>query len=83
MEVLLIVVLRVKTITSRLTDFNFCQCGDAPADRKGRARAWRQLLQGGLWKAFAVRDGRLITGQQQYSSHKLAKPSSVAEGAAR
>jgi putative intracellular protease/amidase len=24
-------------------------------------------VEGGLWKAFAVRDGRLITGQQQYS----------------
>ena len=26
------------------------------------------FIQGGLFKAFAVRDGRLITGQQQYSS---------------
>jgi putative intracellular protease/amidase len=25
------------------------------------------FIQGGLFKAFAVRDGRLITGQQQYS----------------
>jgi putative intracellular protease/amidase len=30
-------------------------------------------LQGGLFKAFAVRDGRLITGQQQYSARKVAE----------
>lgn len=30
-------------------------------------------VQGGLWKAFAVRDGRLITGQQQYSGAATAK----------
>jgi putative intracellular protease/amidase len=30
-------------------------------------------VQGGLFKAFVVRDGRLITGQQQYSSRKLAQ----------
>ena len=29
-------------------------------------------VQGGLFKAFVVRDGRLITGQQQYSSRKVA-----------
>ena len=29
-------------------------------------------VQGGLLKAFTVRDGRLITGQQQYSSGKVA-----------
>jgi putative intracellular protease/amidase len=29
-------------------------------------------VQGGLFKAFAVRDGRLITGQQQYSGRKVA-----------
>jgi putative intracellular protease/amidase len=29
-------------------------------------------IQGGLLKAFAVRDGRLITGQQQYSAAKVA-----------
>jgi putative intracellular protease/amidase len=29
-------------------------------------------IQGGLFAAFAVRDGRLITGQQQYSSRKVA-----------
>src|SRR5215470_4670042 len=30
-------------------------------------------VQGGLFKAFAVRDGRLITGQQQYSARKVAE----------
>ena len=30
-------------------------------------------VQGGLFKAFVVRDGRLITGQQQYSGRKVAK----------
>jgi putative intracellular protease/amidase len=30
-------------------------------------------IQGGLWKAFAARDGRLITGQQQYSGARVAK----------
>jgi putative intracellular protease/amidase len=30
-------------------------------------------VQGGLFKAFAVRDGRLITGQQQYSARKVAR----------
>ena len=30
-------------------------------------------VEGGLWKAFAVRDGRLITGQQQYSGREVAK----------
>jgi putative intracellular protease/amidase len=29
-------------------------------------------VQGGLFNAFVVRDGRLITGQQQYSSRKVA-----------
>ncbi|MGO9958933.1 MAG: type 1 glutamine amidotransferase domain-containing protein [Solirubrobacteraceae bacterium] len=29
-------------------------------------------VNGGLFKAFAVRDGRLITGQQQYSGRKVA-----------
>jgi putative intracellular protease/amidase len=28
---------------------------------------------GGLFKAFTVRDGRLITGQQQYSGRKVAQ----------
>jgi putative intracellular protease/amidase len=30
-------------------------------------------VQAGLFKAFVVRDGRLITGQQQYSSRKVAQ----------
>lgn len=30
-------------------------------------------IQDGLWKRFAVRDGRLITGQQQYSGRKVAE----------
>lgn len=29
-------------------------------------------VQGGLFKAFSVRDGNLITGQQQYSARKVA-----------
>jgi putative intracellular protease/amidase len=30
-------------------------------------------VEGGLWKAFAVRDGRLITGQQQFSGRETAR----------
>jgi putative intracellular protease/amidase len=30
-------------------------------------------IQGGMFKAFAVRDGRLITGQQQYSGRAVAQ----------
>lgn len=30
-------------------------------------------IQGGLFKAFAVRDGRLITGQQQYSGRETVQ----------
>jgi putative intracellular protease/amidase len=30
-------------------------------------------VEGGVWKPFAVRDGRLITGQQQYSGTKVAE----------
>jgi putative intracellular protease/amidase len=30
-------------------------------------------VQGGMFKAFAVRDGRLITGQQQYSARMVAQ----------
>jgi putative intracellular protease/amidase len=30
-------------------------------------------ISGGLFKAFAVRDGRLITGQQQYSGRRVAQ----------
>lgn len=29
-------------------------------------------IQGGLFKAFTARDGRLVTGQQQYSGRKVA-----------
>lgn len=30
-------------------------------------------IQAGLFKAFAVRDGPLVTGQQQYSGREVAK----------
>ena len=30
-------------------------------------------VQGGLWRAYAFRDGPLITGQQQYSGREVAK----------
>lgn len=30
-------------------------------------------VQGGLFKAIAIRDGRLITGQQQYSGRLVAR----------
>ena len=30
-------------------------------------------VQGGLFKSFAVRDGRLITGHQQYSARKVTQ----------
>jgi len=30
-------------------------------------------VQGGLFKAFTVRDGRLLTGQQQYSGRRVAQ----------
>ncbi|MGZ3497350.1 MAG: type 1 glutamine amidotransferase domain-containing protein [Vulcanimicrobiaceae bacterium] len=38
-------------------------------------------VMGGLFKAFAVRDGRLITGQQQYSARKVAQAVVAALGA--
>ena len=38
---------------------------------EARARG-ANYVEGGVWKAFAVRDGRLITGQQQYSGSKTA-----------
>jgi putative intracellular protease/amidase len=38
-------------------------------------------VQGGLFKAFAVRDGNLITGQQQYSARKVADAVIAALGA--
>jgi len=31
------------------------------------------FVQAGLFKSFAVRDMNLITGQQQYSGHKVAE----------
>lgn len=31
------------------------------------------FITGGLFKAFAVRDGRLITGQQQFSGAATAR----------
>jgi putative intracellular protease/amidase len=30
-------------------------------------------IEGGLWRPFAVRDGHLITGQQQHSGRKVAE----------
>lgn len=30
-------------------------------------------VRDGVWAAFAVNDGRLITGQQQYSGRKVAE----------
>lgn len=36
-------------------------------------RRGANYVQGGLFKAFAVRDGQLITGQQQYSARKVAE----------
>jgi putative intracellular protease/amidase len=38
-------------------------------------------VQGGLFKAFCVRDGNLITGQQQYSARKVADAVIAALGA--
>ena len=38
-------------------------------------------VQGGLFKPFAVRDGNLITGQQQYSARKVADAVIAALGA--
>ena len=32
------------------------------------------FIQAGLFKAFAIRDQQLITGQQQYSGAKVALP---------
>jgi putative intracellular protease/amidase len=30
-------------------------------------------VEGGLWQPFAVRDGNLITGQQQHSGRRVAE----------
>jgi putative intracellular protease/amidase len=57
---------------------------DAADEAAGRqVQPWRiedaakergaNYVEGGLWKAYAVRDGRLITGQQQFSGRKLAQ----------
>ena len=40
-----------------------------PEEMTDSAEPWDR----GLFKAFAVRDGRLITGQQQYSGRKVAQ----------
>jgi putative intracellular protease/amidase len=39
---------------------------------EARARG-ANFVAGGLFRAFAVRDGNLITGQQQYSGAKVAR----------
>jgi putative intracellular protease/amidase len=31
------------------------------------------FVQAGLWRAFAVRDGHLVTGQQNFSGAETAK----------
>ena len=50
------------------------QAGDALADRARRpASAAPTTSRAGSGKPFAVRDGRLITGQQQYSGGKVAE----------
>jgi putative intracellular protease/amidase len=41
-------------------------------DDELRARG-ANFVQAGLFKAFAIRDGNLITGQQQYSGTKVAE----------
>jgi putative intracellular protease/amidase len=57
---------------------------DAANEAAGRqVQPWRiedavkergaNYVEGGLWKAYAVRDGRLITGQQQFSGKALAE----------
>jgi putative intracellular protease/amidase len=38
-------------------------------------------IEAGLWAQFAVRDGNLITGQQQYSGREVAKRVIEAVGA--
>ncbi|WP_201777152.1 type 1 glutamine amidotransferase domain-containing protein [Streptacidiphilus neutrinimicus] len=45
-----------------------------------RARG-ANYISAGLFKAFAVRDGRLVTGQQQYSGRKVAQTVIAALGA--
>jgi putative intracellular protease/amidase len=67
-----------KTITG------FADVEEDAADRAAgrQVQPWRiedaarergaNYVEGGLWKSYAVRDGRLITGQQQFSGKKLA-----------
>ena len=40
---------------------------------EGQRERGANYVEGGVWKPFAVRDGRLITGQQQYSGTKVAE----------
>jgi putative intracellular protease/amidase len=35
--------------------------------------ARRELLQAGLWRGYAVRDGNLIAGQQNFSGEETAR----------
>lgn len=50
------------------------------AEDELRARG-ANYISAGLFKAFAVRDGRLITGQQQYSGRAVARMVLAALGA--
>jgi putative intracellular protease/amidase len=36
-------------------------------------RIGANYIQAGLWRGFAVRDGNLITGQQQFSGDETAR----------
>ena len=47
------------------------QRGGGRGDRALRERG-ANFIQAGLFKAFAVRDQNLITGQQQYSGARVA-----------
>jgi putative intracellular protease/amidase len=38
---------------------------------------WENYIQAGLWRGFAVRDGNLITGQQNFSGGEFARWSST------
>ena len=56
-------------------------CGLLPRDR--HVMPWRiedrlkalgaNYVQAGLWRSFAVRDGNLITGQQNFSGGETAR----------
>jgi putative intracellular protease/amidase len=61
------------------------QWGEPPAWRtiiedRARAIAGTNFITRGRWKPFAVRDGRLITGQQQYSAALAAREVIAAVG---